>query len=360
MKSYCMTCLLTAAVLSLTACSEAFPSGQEGSLSVVIDGGKVTKVSDTGELDYEQAVRDVQIFLFAGASLYSYEKVDTRSRPLPYVRTYTGVHAGSYKVHVVANGPDLSGVATEAELLGHDVQLSDCRLDAASGFVMAGSAAAAVGESEVRVPLAVQRFAARVRLVSIENQVPAAYADGGAVTVKGVFLVNALGSWNLAGSGTASEWVNLGGRTAGRPAATERSDFLFAAGQVHPAAYRAQVFRSESQGIARGTRQTFDDCCLYTFPNAVTSDNTGNTATESAGAFTRLVVLASVDGADWWYPVTLFKDGKGPQRNTTYDVKLTLRATGSTDPNEPVGAGSLTAAVSAKGWLSGVKYTETL
>ena len=173
-------------------------------------------------------------------------------------------------------------------------------------------------------------------------------------------LANALGSWTLSGDGPATEWVNLGGRTDGREAATERSDFLVALGQVHPAAYGNQVFRSLGESIPRGSRKPFSDCCLYTFPNSVTTDHTGNAATSASGAMTRLVVLAEVDGQDWWYPVTLFKDGMGPQRNMSYDVRLTLRATGSADPNEPVGPGSLVAGVTVKGWLTGAKYTESL
>ena len=225
---------------------------------------------------------------------------------------------------------------------------------------MAGSASAAVGDSEVQVSLALKRFASRVRLVSVDNQVPSSYAGDGTVTVKGVFLANALGSWTLSGDGPATEWVNLGGRTDGREAATERSDFLVALGQVHPAAYGNQVFRSLGESIPRGSRKPFSDCCLYTFPNSVTTDHTGNAATSASGAMTRLVVLAEVDGQDWWYPVTLFKDGMGPQRNMSYDVRLTLRATGSADPNEPVGPGSLVAGVTVKGWLTGAKYTESL
>ena len=360
MKQLGITCGLVTALLCLSSCSGALDPGQEGSLRLVISDGGATKVSDVTALDYEKRINNLQVFLFEGSALYSYESLDTEGESFPFTRTYPGVRAGDYKVYVVANAADLRGVTTEAALLETAVHLSDCGLDASQGFVMVGSGTVTVEETEVRLAVDLCRFAARIRLVSIENQVPSSYANGGSVTVKGVFLINALGSWKLSGSGNATEWVNLGGRLEGRQASDQRSDFLVSEGQVHPALYRSQVFRGGSATLARGSRTDYSDCCLYTFPNGVTADQTGPAATLTGGALTRLVVLAHVDGEDWWYPVTLFKEGRGPQRNTTSDVKLILRATGSSDPNEPVGTGSLEATVSVKGWLNGAKYTEPL
>lgn len=360
MKHACITCGLLTVFLCLSGCSGALSPEQEGALTLVISDGEATKASDVTELAYERRINNLQVFLFEGGVLQNYERMDTRDQTFPLTKHYPGVRAGMYQVYVVANAALLEGVTTEAGLMETAVHLSDCSLDETQGFVMSGSGSVAVGESEARVQVSLQRFATRIRLASVKNRVPAGYAEEGSITVKGVFLINALGSWMLSGSGSASEWVNLGGRLEGRTASTERNDFLLSEGQVHPAGYRSQVFRSLSSSVARGASKSFSDCCLYSFPNPVITDHTGNSATESSGAMTRLVVLARVNGEDWWYPVTLFKDGEGPGRNTSCDVKLTLRATGSSDPNEPVGAGSLEAVVSVRGWYTGVKYTETL
>ena len=354
------SCVL--AMMLTASCADRLSETGAGSLSIVISDadGLSTKASDVTELAYEKAVNNLQIFIFEGETLFRYEKVTSGISTLPWSTTYPDLKAGSYKVYVVANAADLGSVASETALQEQVVRLSDCRLDAA-GFVMAGSATAAVGGgSTATAAVSLTRFAARVRLVSIENQVPATYASGGAVTVKSVFLINALGTWNLGGGGAASEWVNLGGRAAGRQASTTRSDYIAAPSQVNPAAYQPQVFRADGSSVARGVRKDYADYCFYSFPNAVTTDHTGNTATTAAGALARLVVLATVNGADWWYPVTLFKEGKGLERNTSYDVRLILRATGSTDPNEPVGKGSLTASVSVNPWTPGAEYTETI
>jgi hypothetical protein len=253
-------------------------------------------------------------------------------------------------------------VTTEAQLQSTAVSLSDCGLTVGSGFVMAGSVQRLVvvsGESQA-VSLTLERFAARVRVASITNQVPSTYAEGGAVTIKGIFLENAPTRWNLLGTGEPSEWANLGGRVDGRPSSTTAADYITAATQV-PEAFRDQLFQSGTGFLARGATVRPDSCFLYAFPNAKSVDHTGATATQQNGALSRVVVLARVNGADWWYPLTLWQQGEGLERNTSYDVALTLRATGSSDPNEPVTAAQLAATITtANGWSAGANYTEPL
>lgn len=360
-KAFLMLSALLTAFL-FTACADRELTGS-GTLSLVISDGNglMTKASDVTELAYEKAVNNLQIFIFEGETLFRYEKISSGLGTLPYSKTYTAMKAGAYQVYAVANAGDLGDVATEAALQEKVVKLSDCSLTASQGFVMAGNATTVVGNgAAATASVALTRFAARVRLVSVKNEVPASYAQSGAITVKSVFLINALGTWNLGGTGAASEWVNLGGRASGKQASTTKSDYIAAASQVNPSAYQTQVFRADGSSVANNVQKDYTDCCLYSFPNAVTTDHTGNTATTSDGAFARLVVLATVNGADWWYPVTLFKDGKGLERNTSYDVRLVIRGTGSTDPNEPVGKGDLTAEVSVNPWTSGAEYTETI
>ena len=349
--------------LAAAACQESLSEDRSGTLSVVVyDAASLeTRASDVTELGYERQLNNLQLFVFEGSTLLKYEQITDGLSGGTLTRSYESIKAGAYHVYAVANAADLSGVSTEEDLLETAVWLSECRLDASTGFVMAGDGQTVVGSgSAATVSVPLTRFAARVRLVSLTNEVPASYAGGGQVKIEAVYLANALGTWNLGGTGTASQWVNLGGRAAGKEASSNAADMIAASAQVNPAAYASQVFRGQDISVSRGSVQTFTDCCLYSFPNAVTEDHTGNTATQTAGALTRLVVQAQVNGARWWYPVTLFQDGKGIERNTTYDVRLTLRATGSDDPNEPVGKGMLTATVSTAVWLQGAEYTETI
>ena len=363
MKRISLFLFLAAGLLALPACNEVQPSDPSGTLSVVIVDGDApaTKASDTSERTYERKINNLQIFVFDSGTLYRYERIDRNLNSFPYTKDFGSVKAGNYSVWVVANADDLGDVASEEELAETCIFLTDCGLTDAEGFVMADSGSVTVSNgSTATAAVSLTRFASRVRLVSVTNEVPEAYSDAGAVTVQGVFLINALGTWNLAGSGSASEWVNLGGRDQGAASSSDPGDYISSSGQVNPYEYVDHVYRDETVRITNGSTQTFSNCCLYSFPNDLSGDHTGNTATNSSGALTRLVVMVTVNGEDWWYPVTLYKNGSGLERNTSYDVRLTLRGTGSTDPNEPVGKGDLTAVVSVTSWEAGAEYDETI
>ena len=349
-------------VATVAACTHWQPSGGEGTLSLVLPGpgGPTKALSDAEAYSYEEAVNQVQLLLFKGGNRYDYLRLDAHVVSFPYSKQYTALGAGTYRIYAVANGPDLQAVTTESALLATAVNLTDCGLSDATGFVMTGDAEVQIrpGEvSQVAVPL--QRYAARVRVTVIRNRLPAAYADGGAMTIQGIFLINALQSWNLGATGTPAGWLNLGGRVAGRAASTDRQDYIRSAEQV-PSACRAHLFQTLSVSLARGQDHVLQGASFYSFPNAVIQDRPGPEATESTGAPARLVVLARVNGAEWWYPVTLVHEGKGLERNTTYDVALTICASGSADPNEPVTEIQLLATISRSGWVDGLDYYEPL
>ena len=364
MKTCCFPTLwpclpLLAAVLA--SCSP-LPSGGEGTLSLVLSvpGGTTKALSDASAYAYEEAVNQVQLLLFKDGSRYDYLSLDAASVSFPYTKSYTSLGAGAYRIYAVANGPDLSAVRTETALLGTSICLTDCGLSASQGFVMMDGAGVQVDAgSRSEVTLRMLRYASRVRVTSIRNQLPAAYAAGGAMTIKGIFLINALQTWNLGATGSPTGWLNLGGREAGHAASTERQHYIASAAQV-PSAFRAHLFLSPSVSLSRSQAYQPSAACLYSLPNGVTQDHPGPEATENTGAPARLVVLAQVNGTDWWYPVTLVHEGKGLERNTTYDVALTFCASGSADPNEPVTESQLVATVSRSGWVDGPSYSEPL
>ena len=352
-----------AAFCAFPACTDLPEPEGSGALAISLSPRVTvqTKASDVTERSFEKVVNQLQLFLFKDGARYDYISLQGNALVFPYTRRYTSLSSGSYAVYAVANGPDLSSVTTEAQLQSRSVTLADCSLSDTKGFVMAAASTSVsiTAGASTQVSLSLQRFASRVQVVSIRNQVPSTYAESGAVTIKGIFLENANSQWNLMGTGEPSSWVMLGGRVAGKQASNERSDFVSEATQV-PESFRTQLYRSFAQTIAREGTWYPDSCGLYAFPNRRTVDHTGASATAESGALSRLVVLARVNGADWWYPVTLFQQGTGLERNTSYDVTLAIRATGSTDPNEPVSEAQLAATVTCNGWTTGHSYTESL
>ena len=347
---------------TIAACAHWQPAGGEGSLSLVLPGpgGSTKALSDATAFSYEEVVNQVQVLLFKDGRRCDYLQLDAHSVSFPYTKQYPSLGAGVYRVYAVANGPDLQAATTETALLETAVNLTDCGLSDATGFVMMGDAEVQIHPGDVsRVNLSMRRYSARVRVSVIRNRLPAGYADGGAMTLKGIFLINAVQGWNLGATGAPAGWLNLGGRVAGRASSTDSQDYIRTAEQV-PSAYRAHLFHALSVSLARGQEYVPSGACLYSFPNAVVKDSPGPEATDLSGAPARLVVLARVNGQDWWYPVTLVHDGNGLERNKTYDVALTICASGSADPNEPVTEAQVIAQLSSSGWTTGLNYSEPL
>lgn len=347
------------AIFFLHSCAPPGTVDPESALTLVIAAEPSTKASDVTLHTWERQVNRLQILLFSDGRLARYESLLPSS--FPCSRSYASLREGTYHAYAVANGPDLDGILYEDVFASTPVSLSDCSLDPSKGFVMVAADTVTLGGGTARtLSLPLRRLAARFRLASIENQVPDAYSDGGRVHILGVYLSNAPGAWNIAGSGSASGWVNLGGRAAGRHGSGQSEYFISSPSQVNPEACRDLVFRQLAISMAQGARRELDGCLLYCFPNSVAIDQTGPVKDAGRGAWTRLVLLAQVNDRLWWYPLTLFPDGQGPDPNLSYDIRLMLRATGSSDPNEPVGPGTLAAVLSCSGWQSGVSYTELL
>ena len=275
-----------AACCAFPACTDLPASEGSGALAISLSPrvSVQTKGSDVTERSFEKVVNQLQLFLFKDGVRYDYVKLQGSTIVFPYTHRYGSLASGSYAVYALANGPDLSAVKSEAQLQSWPITLADCSLSDAKGFVMAASTGVSIAAgASHQVTLSLQRFASRVQVVSIRNQVPASYAESGAVTVKGIFLENVNSQWNLLGTGEPTSWVNLGGRVAGKQASNDRSDFVGSAAQV-PESFRTQLYRDVSRTIAREGTWSPDSCGLYAFANSLSVDHTGASATAESGA----------------------------------------------------------------------------
>ena len=331
-----MTCL--AALAGLPACDQvkAIEAVEEGSGTILVRNGDeaATKASTTAET-YESQVNNVQLFIFdASGDIVKYGSAASSSV------TIGKVPVGTYTLAVVVNNPTiLATTATLSALRTTTMNLGSNSTTASSGFLMYGEKASVAvtvaGKSET---VAVTRFPARIRLVGVTNGV-----TYGAQTVvaKSAMLVNGLGTWNYGASGAAAGNVNAAGEKSG-------SIITAAAG----ADYAALTFSDLGNTSVTSSGTSFNRR-FYSFPKAAVSpDKTGSTA----GGNVRLSVLATVNGTDYWYPVTL----AGIERNQCYDVTLTITGPGSSHPNEPVVSGNVTATVNVTGWGDGSDYNETI
>ena len=316
-------------------------------VSLLFDEGAQTKAvtSFTTSQTYEKQVNKVQIFVFdESGKINIYKDAGTTQSNIPISTT-----TGKKTIWAVVNGPDLSEVASLAELEDTAIDLAANSTTAATGFVMAGSTSCTVSASAATANISVSRLVARVALQKVTNQLPDGY---GALTIDNVVLTNVAGNQNIAGDATPATWYNKMGRKDG---ATESSQIID--GETNKASCEALTFKSVKQEVAHGSDLNIATPYLfYSFPNSNTAGSTGWVNPFTARA-SRLVVTATIDGVKYYYPVTL---SKKLERNKAYTVEITITGLGSTDPDKPIEKGGLTAAITVLDWVDGGSYEETL
>ncbi len=265
------------------------------------------------------------------------------------------VKTGGKTVYAVANLPAerqnaANAAATLAELEAVSFDLSD---NGASRFIMTGKGTATVvSTTGADCSLSLERPVAKISLGSVRNQLPSPY---GPVTVKHAFLCNVVGNQNIAGQETASTWYNQNGTDAdgGGKAAT-----IGQGGHTArvPAFTYQEVNASVNHGGSYSGSQVF-----YAMPNTLTTEP-GNPAygTAFVPTCTVLMVVATVKGKDYYYPVPLKNK---LVRNTDNQVNLTIIGLGNTLEDGPLNRiekADLRATVTVTDWTTGSVYTETI
>lgn len=293
--------------------------------------------------DYEQAVNSVQILVFdASGKINMYKDAGTAVSDIQLSTT-----AGQKTVWAVVNGPDLSAVANLSALQAKAVDLADNSLTKTEGFVMAGSTSCTVGATGGTAAVTVSRLVSRVALQKVTNSLPSGY---GALKIDNVTLINVVGNQNLAGNASISTWYNKMGRKDGGA----QADIID--GSTNKASCPSLTFAAPAATVNNGAAHTpATPHLFYCYPNATSADANGWVSSFTARK-TRLVVAATISGTKYYYPVTI----NTPERNKAYTVELTITGLGSTDPDQPVSKGAITASVTVQEWLPGTTYEETI
>ena len=359
-QSIILAAAAAAALAGLTACNkditpEVAPvqeSVEEGTISFEVVPARdiaVTKAVSayTTAQTYESQVNDVQILVFGSDGAINFYK-DLGSSTSGSINTT----AGTKSVWAVVNGPDLSGIGTLSALQATALDLSANSTTASAGFVMAGSSTATVSSgSSASCAITVSRLAARVALTSVVNNLPSSY---GAITINRVFLSNVVGNQNIAGSAAVSTWYNKEGRAD----ESTRNTAHIIDGSTYKASCESLTYRNVGNSVSNGSSLTPSTPYLfYSYANSATTAPNGFSSSFAAQRSV-LVVVATVSGTTYYYPVVL--DDAVIARNTAYTVGLTITGLGSDDPNKPVSKGNLTASVTVSGWATGATYDETI
>ncbi len=376
--------LILLSVLALAcSCNEmGYVGGDgEGDMDIRVEGLPLTKAS-TEAYPGETALHDTQVFLFRSAdgSLYRKESIDGDATAF----TVRRLKADDYDVVVLCNmkavageGGDLNPM-TRKDLDAMAMTLAMC--DPEKGFLMYGAeddvtvvrnsgSSSQQSGSSVKVTVTVSRYASRVRLVSVRNEIPEAFGD---LVVDYAFLENGYGTWTLDGRRGAdglyavSEPVNWAGRRQGHSNEVITPDNDIVIDSAADAMYPAQTFRAFSgKAVHRGATEGLD-ACLYSLPNPAQDieDQADGPATTTRPAYMRLVVHATfaATGRGYYYPVTILGGpdaDRAVTRNTTYDVQLTIRGAGVDDPNNVIRHGNIDVTFDVEPWGDGGAIEKT-
>lgn len=346
------TKILMAAVFGamfLTACEPVKPEKTEdnGVLAISIVQSTSTKAVSTQATTAESKLNKMRVLVYDSANeLYKDVLLESpfTSQAIPNVKT------GNYSVYAMANTcAAVSDVTTSSALTATTVSLSDCGLSESAGFVMFSPKAEVnvlQGSTPTPVSLTVSRFPARVKLVSVKNELPAALGD---LKVEQVMLINGYSTWNLSATGSPGTLMNAAGRKNGGT-----GDIISSASDADFGDYTFMAVPSADQTVTNGGDAKNYGYCFYSMPNTTQNDITGAKVT---GGKTRLVVKATYNNKSYYYPVTL---KEGIQRNKCYEVTLKISGSGSEDPNNPVEKGSIGATITVSDWGTGLGYLETI
>lgn len=263
----------------------------------------------------------------------------------PYKDLKLRCTVGSRTVYAVVNADKdytTSGdVVSESDLLNLNI---DLLAQSKSKLFMIGSTGTVLTSGESEVAIDVTRACSRVKLESLTNDMEAkAYQKDGSFKFCGAYLVNVPAMMDFA---------------------CERK-----AAQLEKGYWYAQMNEDESKasmldcGYATETSIKYGsslsvDGYMYSFPNECAPDDS-ETWTPRA---TMLVVEAKINEKTYYYPVTLYNESNssGLERNTSYNVRLTIHRPGSDSPGKPVEFNTMTGSVTVVNWVNGTSYTEEI
>lgn len=334
MKRITIFLAAAAALLAFSSCNKdaySVPSAEKAVLTVNIvspDSYPTTKA--TGEVNTttpqyqtadESAVNNLQVFVFSNGTRDGYASVTTSTAQVSCT-------AGSREVYAVVNAPNLSSITTKTALLA-----AVSTLDAQGGFEMIGSATATVPSTQA-VPITVNRIAAKIVVLGIEN----ALSIGKAMTVKRVFISNVAAQINygLDAYATASQtWYNKGGYSANNNLGAYTNDVDLTA------------------AVASGNTYSTDHY-FYAYPNNYAQANY-----DADGWFpkrTMLVIQIEVDGSLYDYPIDLGVDLEPNKMYVVSNVKLVNLGNeddgeeGGSDEEDPITSSSVQVTITVNDW----------
>ena len=258
----------------------------------------ITRAS--GESDAN--VKNFQVFIF------QYDKLEATSWG-PSAPQTLKLTKGVKKVAVLVNHQKINDVSTYDELKARSFDLA---ANAPNALLMFGEDTLHLSGNRSDT-VDVSRLTARVELQKITNALELEAYKGLKMTLKRVYLINAVGERTVAGEYENAKWYNLG---------------KFVSGDCNGLLLEEAERQIQSEGSVL-------NYCFYTYPNSGSSSPV------------RLVAEIAIGSDIWYYPVTI----PDVLANTRYIVSnLKITRIGVDDPDQVIDYANSGVSIEVKPW----------
>lgn len=287
-------------------------------------------------------VNSLQVYVFRGNELEDYKNAGAA------MEATLAATSGERTVVALVNAPELTSVATIAELKASVTSLSDNALD---GFVMTGEVTQEVVDGAV-VPVTVKRLVSRVSVNKISTAFKYMRADW-VVGVKGIYLINVSSKNNYGltadlANAPADAWANK---------------------LAHEDAGLDALLYDELTGVNVSNGNPYiAEHAFFPYPNSVSNDDCLAAAGLASGASlpaawspraTLLVLDVTLSGKEagvdftrnGYYPIVL----PALERNKTYIIEeIQITREPSPTPFEPIETGESQITIRVSDWEVGL------
>ena len=331
--------LAALAAVAFASCNEPVVSEPENpqglvKLDLSLSSGETKSVGTNDE----NRISSVQIFVFdesGDIEAYKQEKYTTQT-VISSAKTFVDCIPGSKKIVAVANAPEMSDVESYDDFKSKTSFLAD---NGTRNFQMIGETDLdVVAATEITIPLS--RIAAKITIASITNNMSLDYYKGMTFSITNIFMLNVVGSTGYLDDKEPESWYNM----------MRRED---------NGSLRFMLDRNNSTPISVNYSETVNltqdqEHAYYVYPNSTETDSSDQETW--CPRYTRMVLEARLGSELYYYPVSI----PNIERNTAYEVHLTVTRPGSSLPDVPVDVVAVSITVDVVDWNDAAKINETI